>query len=158
MGDHGRFLFEHFRQIRTFRLLIGPRVAREAVGAVLGHLGRSRGGLGGSWGISGRSWGGPGRSWSDLGRHLAARLFFVNCWLGLRTAWEGQKGCQNDPKTTPKRTKIYIMIFNIEKVPPEDRLGAVVGHLLPILDHLGRAWGHLGAIGDGRGVMFVDLP
>ena len=105
--------------------------------------------LGLSWGILGLSWGLLGASWEPLGGLLGPlggallrTLNFDQFWIAFRsllgTSWHPKgnpKGTQNGAQEAPKSSTV----FDIEKVPLQDRLGAILGPSWGVLEAIFRS-------------------
>ena len=114
-----------------------------------------------SWGLLGRSWAVLERSWGDILSSPISIYFWID--------FGHQKGAKREafwePKWSPNRSQNDSKsksIFKSEKIPFKTVLGASWSRLGPILGHLDRACGHLGAIlerfGELRSAKIVLWP
>jgi hypothetical protein len=167
--------FRRFRFFRFFRKRVSGQMLRKTFwvvqggpGSFLGHPGGVReafwGVLGLSGGLRGASWEGLGRSWGDLGATLEAVRFRVVFLIDF----ERQKGAQREafwePKWSQNRSQNDSKsksIFKSEKIPFKTVLETSWSRLGPILGHLDRARGHIGAIlgrlGEPKPLIFLRI-
>ena len=110
---------------------------------------RLRGSWGSPGGVRGASWEGLGRSWGVLGATFKAVRFRIDFLIDFERQKGAKREAFGEPKWSQNRSQNESKlksIFKSEQIPFKNVLETSWGRLGPILGHLDRARGHLGAI------------